>query len=215
MAFHPAGLASGPVVNGGVTCPVCSVVEGGQHLGPHPDPAPLKTVMSVVVMKDGGKWTEYTKYTDGSTTAVDVTDVVTKLSSLESDGKGGHRRKPRPRALFDLKEMPRDHWCWMVESRRRVLVCLADSVVEMWGDFEHRREHAPYGFCDRASALRRKLELMRGDAYNIGLGIVEYHVTPHYLGYRPHDESWFAREYHPPVPTVDGPLFSPPPESTE
>ena len=42
--------------------------------------------------------------------------------TLERDGKGGWRRRPRSKNLFDIQEMPRKKWAWVVETRRKMLV---------------------------------------------------------------------------------------------
>lgn len=99
---------------------------------------------------------------------------------LEPHPAGGWRRKPRVRPAFDMKEMPRQFWCWMVERRR----LQKGMGVEYWGDWDKAR-NAPYGFGGKASALRRMMELMTREAHNVAAGIAEFRVTPHYLGYVP------------------------------
>ena len=44
------------------------------------------------------------------------------------------------------------------------------------------------------------IELMKKDSYNLDLGIVKYHVVPHYLGYVPLDEPWYAKTWPEPEP---------------
>ena len=108
--------------------------------------------------------------------------------------------RPRSKSLFDISAKPRERWCWMVESRRLLPVPMSygeATETEVWGDWSdwNKLKSTPYGFGDRVSALRRQVSVMRSDEHNIQQGIVEYRVRPHYLGYIPSDEPWYAKSY--------------------
>jgi hypothetical protein len=192
-------------------------------------PGKTKIVKSIVVeMTMAGLILQKTIYDDGSmdVATVKAPEIPASLlaeapdvreRSLEPYGKGGWRRRPRAKTLFDTADMPRDKWCYMVECRRKMTVHALDELgnpVEdiVWADF-HPMKPIPRGFGDEASALRRMIAQMREDRYNMGLGIVEYRVVPHYLGYKPDSEAWYAKTWHPPAADpaiIEGPLFDPP-----
>lgn len=165
-----------------------------------------KTPIKTEYQKTGeGKLLQKTIYDDGTS------DVF--VVNVQSVVKTTPTARPRAKNLFDTREMPRDQWAWMVEARRLMRLKNFDGGVEktvdIWGDFKKNQRDPPYGFGDRVSALRRMVSVMKTDAHNVGLGLVEYRVVPHYLGYRPVDEPWYAAEWRPPLPFPDSSSIPP------
>jgi hypothetical protein len=187
------------------------------------------SVASFHYYKSDGKMLKKTTFTNGLSQIETVhwienlgpnTTVALKHPGLEGDAQTGFRRKPRPRELFDTREMARDKWAWTVVRRTLMTVHSTLSAHHddndpqfVWSDWSTTGVDKPYGFGDKVSAVRRKLWLMRRDAHNLKLGIAEYEVRPHYIGYNGEGESWYSKTWEmPPDPetSINGPLFSKP-----
>lgn len=168
----------------------------------HPD------VVKVEVTKHAdGKMTQTLTFKDGSQQFHSIMPVNlppegdsgeapdVREKTLERVGSGW-RRRPRTRALFDIQDMPKEKWVWMVMRRNRIVVskdCADEHFA--WGDF-HRADHIkPFAFKSRVAALRRMLDAMDEDGHNVALGIVSYEVQPHFIGYVPSSEPWYAETY--------------------
>jgi hypothetical protein len=154
-------------------------------------PKTLKPPTPWILHKTPKPW--ILQQTDPSNPEFTKTEVL--KGNLEPDGHGGWRRKPRVRPAFDLSEMPRKFWCWKVEVRRVLWSAKLNGADFFFGDFHYDPKHAPYGFGTKASALRRKIDLMKVEAHNVAGGQCEFRVVPHYLGYVPDDEDWYRVAY--------------------
>jgi hypothetical protein len=208
-----------------------------------PETSPTAHETNAHIYHESGMWFKKTFYSDWTTKVEQVKGPLTFPTSLQStwpvdeagafknpmtetvdprtghleqDGSGGWRRRPRGKTLFDIRDMPREKWAYCVERRRLWTATGSDGEeTRVWRDYHRPVDKRPYGFLTRAAALRRMMDLMREDRHNIADGLVEYRVSPQYLGYLPDGEEWYSQGY---VSVEDklkikGPLLST--ESTE
>lgn len=133
--------------------------------------------------------------------------------TLESDGKGGFRRRPRATPLFSIQEMPKKHWVWSVQFREKRIAQGPDGDVVFWGDWRSSSRWNPNGFPTKSDALRRMMDIMKMEdvAPLIGLGDYEFRVAPQYIGYVAGKADFWWRERYPETQET----LTPPVDSTE
>lgn len=93
-------------------------------------------------------------------------------------------RSKRQDTLFDLHFMPTSHWGWIVEYR-----LLTYDSAPLWSEWGTAPR--PNHFRSEQGANDRVVEMKETHIRPSNLGIIEFRVSPKYLGYIPDsDEAW-------------------------